>query len=143
MKKIIEKIIICFFKLFCKPIHRWGSFTKCKNYIYNMNIPFFIYKYKLIALSSYTQEVNSEIRDLLVLSIVNQYCWSVSHEIIIKRLINYLYLFPDFSDNELQIMYIYINRFSLNDLFYSYLNKCVDKKIIEKIQAKFLLFKLM
>ena len=105
---ILQKLIVKYCKLRCKPyLNHYGYATLyfCEKIIGTTNIPFWIYKYQLIALSYYTQSVDIDTRSSLLLSIINQTQWFISHKDICKKLIYYLYAFPDYGNYELKIIY--------------------------------------
>ena len=138
---IVELILIKYFQWQFKPfLNNYGYATPdlCEIIINNIDISFFIYKYRLIALSNYTKQIDYEQRSLLILSIMNQ---NISHAKRIKKLIYYLYSFPD-ANKELSIIFAYINCYSLNKQFFLLLNQYFSNEKANIFLSKFLLYKI-
>lgn len=142
---IIQNLIIKYCKLRCKPYLNHFSYATpylCKKIINVIDIPFFIYKYQLIALSYYTKRVDLDTRQSILLSIINQFSYDIPHQFIIKKLINYFFVFPDFSNSELFFMYDYVQWRNLEKQFFYYLSQYFNQDFINDIKSRFLIFKL-
>jgi len=142
---ILQKLIIKYCKLRCKPyLNYFGYATPylCEKIINNINNSFYIYKYQLIALSSYTKQINLDTRESLLISIINQSSWFIPHKDIIKKLIYYFFAFPDFSNNELFLIYKYTIWCNQEKQFFYYLQYYFNQEFIDSIKSQFLIFKL-
>lgn len=142
---ILQKLIVKYCELRCKPyLNCYGYATPylCEKIIGTTDIPFWIYKYQLIALSNYTKQISLDNRWGLLLSIINQSAYDIPHEFIIKQLIYYLFAFPDFSNRELKYIYDYTAWENQEQQFFFYLKNYFNQEFVDNIKSQFLIFKL-
>ena len=93
-------------------------------------------------MSHYTKQIDLDTRISICLSIIRQSSYDISNKFFIKKLINYFFVFPDFSNSELFLIYKYIIWRNQEKQFFYYLNKYFNQDFINEITSQFLIFKL-